>query len=123
LNQVEAIRWYTDSRKLAATIGHIDCYLWAALGLADSLFLVGELDEADQVLARLKEHAETSVQRYPIEELHISFSRAVLASSRGIEIEAELDALVEAYLRLGVQWPRRFLEHVRKGDYALPKPF
>lgn len=123
LNQVEAIRAYTASRNLAGKAGHVDCYLWAALGLADSLFLVGEMEEALASLRRLETFVQNSNQGYPLEALHISLSCAVIERRKGADVEAMLDDLVERYEIFGIRWPRTYVDHLRLGDQFIPKKF
>jgi tetratricopeptide (TPR) repeat protein len=123
LNQVEAIKAYTNSRYLSGKAGHVDCYLWAALGLADSLFLVGEIDEALVSLARLESFVKSSNQQYPLESLHISFSKFVIEKRKGGDVDPTLDDIANNYQQLGVEWPRIYLDKLRNGDYSLPKKF
>jgi tetratricopeptide (TPR) repeat protein len=123
LNQVEAIQAYTDSRNLAGKAGHVDCYLWAALGLADSLFLVGEVEEAAASLERLQSFVANSNQGYPLEALHISLSRAVIAQFKGESGGNSLGDIVSQYETLGVKWPRQYVAKVLGGDYLLIKKF
>jgi tetratricopeptide (TPR) repeat protein len=122
-NQVEAIRAYTDSRNLAGKVGHVDCYLWAALGLADSLFLVGEVEESLASLRRLETFVQNSDQGYPLESLHISLSRLVIEMFEDVDVDDRLDDLVARYETLGVQWPRTYVMRLRLGDRSLPKNF
>jgi len=122
-NQGEALKNYTESRNLAGILGHVDCYLWAALGLSDSLFLVGERIEAESFLKRLEDFVLHGNQRYPLEALHIALSRAVISRVNGNNVEAELDSLIEKYEALGVKWPSSYVGCIRAGDYSIPKKF
>jgi tetratricopeptide (TPR) repeat protein/glycosyltransferase involved in cell wall biosynthesis len=122
-NHVEAIKNYTESRNLAGILGHVDCYLWAALGLSDSLFLLGERDDAESFLKKLEDFVLHGNQRYPLEALHIAFSRAVISRVNGNDVDTEIGSLIEKYEALGVRWPRAYLDSVRAGDYSIPKKF
>lgn len=121
LNLTDAIVAYTQSRDLAAREGHIDCYLWAMLGLGDTLFLLRDLDQANQVLGKLEELLRESRQKYPLEALHLSFSRAVIARLRGEEAAEYVADLLSRYQALGITWPPRYLEAIDKGSLFVPK--
>ena len=121
--QGEAIKHYTESRNLASILGHVDCYLWSALGLADSLFLLGELKESEALLTKLDGFVEEGNQRYPLEALHISLSRAVISKVAGDNVDSELDSLIAKYEMLGVCWPRDYIARIRVNDYSIPKGF
>lgn len=123
LDQLNAIPAYVNSRNLAGKLGHIDCYLWAAFGLADSLFLVGELKEADSSLAKLEAFIQSSKQGYPLETFHMTLSRLVIAKRLGHDVDAEIDTLIAKYGELGVEWPGAYVYQLRLGNHSLPKKF
>jgi tetratricopeptide (TPR) repeat protein len=123
LDQIQAIQVYSDSRERAAKSGHVDCYMWAALGLADSLFLVGEYGEASAILERLAGFIDEGRQRFPLERLHTELSRLVIGLREDREILPELDEVVTSYQRLGIEWVASYVDTVKAGDFTRPKRF
>ena len=121
LNQVMAIDWYTQSRDLAGRAGNVDCFLWAVLGLADSLFILGEYADSAEMVERLKTYVESHV--HPLELLHIRLSLLSVTCREGKDSMKDLEQLVTEYEVLGVLWPREYVNFLKAGDFAHPKRF
>lgn len=123
LDQLSAIPEYVNARNLAGKLGHVDCYLWSALGLSDSLVLVGENQDADACLNKLTGFIQASQQNYPLETLHLSLCRLVIARIQGKDVDREVDEVLRRYRELSVKWPDAYVKEIRRGNYSLPKKF
>jgi tetratricopeptide (TPR) repeat protein len=115
-----AIEAYETAVRYSARAGHNDCLLWSALGLADSFFLQGRLDEARDVTKRLAPIVHDRARRFPLETLHYDLTLSAL------DLRAEgwsdaLDELIFRYAELGVRWPEEYIKALRRGDYSMPK--
>ena len=122
-NFADAISAYSESVLWATAVGHYDCLLWAALGLSDSQFLLGEYDIASETLLKVGPIIEDSDRRFPLETLHYEFSRSALAVVTGSAKVDECDSVVERYEQLGVFWPRTYVSHLKEGKLDVPKDF
>ena len=108
----------------ASQTGNVDCYLWAVIGQADSLFLIDQDDEAIGLLERISEYIDESPQhQHPLESLHIRLSLLCLRQKSDGSAISELNAAVEEYEQLGVRWPREYVAKIADGDFSHPKRF
>jgi tetratricopeptide (TPR) repeat protein len=123
LNQAEAVKAYTLGRDLSGRAGNVDCYLWCVLGLADSIFLLGQRDEAHKLLRAIHTYIAGSSQRYPLESLHLTLSLLTVRKAAGESVDEDLENVLEQYRELGVQWPVAYVDEIRAGDYSHPKRF
>ncbi|MEJ0091352.1 MAG: glycosyltransferase family 4 protein [Limisphaerales bacterium] len=121
LNQPMAIKWYTDSRDLAGRSGNVDCFLWAVLGLSDSLFLLDDTSSSSDAVERLRTYVDKHV--HPLESLHIRLSLSSIECRRGQNVIMELEQLVSEYNDFGIQWPRQYVDCLKAGDFSRPKRF
>lgn len=121
LNQEMAIKWYKESRDLAGKAGNVDCFLWAVLGLADSLFLLDDLSSSADMVMRLQKYVGNRV--HPLESLHIKLSDLSILFRQGHSVADNLDQLVQEYGNLGIPWPREYVSSLAAQDYTQPKRF
>lgn len=121
LDQVSAIEWYTKSRDLAGQSGNVDCFLWAGLGLADSLFLLKEFPHSSDTIMRLKNYVEAHA--HPLESLHTRLSELSIALKNGEDVIQKCDQLCTEYKILGIDWPGAYFSALKQGDYTHPKRF
>ena len=121
LNQANAVKWYTNSRDLAGRAGNTDCFLWAVLGLADSLFLLDDIPASAEQIEHLAKYVNSHV--HPLETLHTRLSRLSIACRSGGSVTAELWQIVEEYNTLGIIWPRDYVTAMVAGDFTHPKRF
>ena len=123
LNQAAAIAEYTGGRDLSGRAGNVDCYLWCVLGLADSLFLLKNHDDANVLLEGIERYLAGAAQQHPLETLHLKLSQLTVQHAMGADMSAALVAIPERYDDLGVRWPREYVAEVLAGDLSNPKRF
>lgn len=123
LNQAAAIQEYGLGRDLSGRAGNVDCYLWCVLGLADSLFLLAQYEEAEDVLHSIERYIKSTTQHYPLETLHLQLSLAAVSQARGLDCATELKDLAEKYDDLGVHWARDYVDGIIGRDFSHPKRF
>jgi glycosyltransferase involved in cell wall biosynthesis len=123
LNQSEAAEAYANSRDLAGRAGDVDCYLWAALGLADSLFLLGRDAVAEETLNRLASYLDAENHRHPLERLHLRLSKYALKLRAAASDLGDPKELIQEYEALGIVWPKEYLAQLGSGDFSHPKRF
>ena len=121
LNQEEAMRYYLEARNRAALSAHTDCWLWANLGMADSLFLIDDLDSAEKVIHAVIGYVRGSQQPYPLETLHARLSLMAVARVKGTPDLAGERELLAAYDVLGIAWPQQYLVSLGMGTARVPK--
>ena len=123
LKQQEAIKWYAQAVETAQSVGNVDCYLWAALGLADSWFILDKANESSEILRPLQNYIKC--HRHPLETLHLRLSLLAVACRyrRTLDIDGEMGHLVEEYRGLGILWPAQYVEWMKVGDFSKPKRF
>jgi hypothetical protein len=121
--RAEAIKAYTLGRDLSGRAGNVDCYLWCALGLSDSVFLLGQGDEARQVLQAIESYFSGSTQKYPLESLHLRLSLLAVRHANGEPVASDLEETLANYHRLDVTWPDAYVKKLLAGDYSHPKKF
>lgn len=115
-----SIGFYEDARDMAQRIGDWDCFLWAVLCLADALLLLdGREKEARLCLKELEGVFEPRTKRFPVEELHVRFSIAILESDPS---DSRIDDLVGEYKNFGITWPSSYINLWRQGERQ-PKRF
>ncbi len=116
----KAITYYKKSQSLAAGMGHTDCYLWAALGLCDALYLNQE--NPKKLLLKLETYLKANKNSYPLEKLHVSLSLfSITARYEGINDYPT--SIIEQYEELGIKWPKSYVDNILKKDYSNPKKF
>jgi glycosyltransferase involved in cell wall biosynthesis len=119
-----AIKWYESARDLSGKAGHTDCFLWSVLGLSDSLFLKGEIGVAKTALARFSGFVKNPKHIHPLETLHLRLSDLAIALVEGNPLDQQVDALLDEYALLGIQWPREYLASLQATPRVLvPKRF
>jgi glycosyltransferase involved in cell wall biosynthesis len=123
LNQETAIQWYTKARDSAGRAGNADCFLWAVLGLADSLFLTCQYQTSADMINRIQEYVSNPSNIHPLETLHIKLSLLSATCQRGYDINDELNDLLESYNALGITWPNKYAESLLAKDFTKPKKF
>jgi glycosyltransferase involved in cell wall biosynthesis len=123
LNQHEAIDGYEIARDSAARTGNVDCYLWATIGLADSLFLLKNFDEAEKILMEISAFVQKPEHNHPLESLHIEISLLAIQEARKSPPTIESETLVARYDGLGISWARHYVEAIKSGDFSNPKKF
>jgi len=121
LQQPTAVKWYTDSRNLAGRAGNTDCFLWAVLGLSDSLFLLSDVSGSREQLNRLQQYFGSHV--HPLEMLHLRLSLLSSSCKEGTNVVADMNKLVLEYATLGITWPREYADGLANGDFSRPKRF
>ena len=110
--QSSAIEEYKTAIDLASIRGDWDCFLWSALGLADSYSLLDLRGEARDVLNRVKRLLNQPGRRFPLESLHYRLSVAVLDVVEGKVDQQILDGIVAEYAQLSVDWPREYIAEI-----------
>jgi tetratricopeptide (TPR) repeat protein len=121
LNQETAVKWYTASRDLSGRAGNTDCFLWAVLGLADSLFLLGDSDGAKDQIERLSNYVTSHV--HPLETLHIQLSKLAIAHKMGENTKDALKKVAAEYAVFEITWPQQYVHALIAGDSTQPKRF
>ena len=119
-----AVDAYSESVGWASAVGHYDCLLWAALGLADSQFLLAEYGRAEESLSKVRPIIEDADRRFPLESLHYQLSRSSLDFISRDGPEPDWESLVISYEELGVTWPREYIAKLREREHKhAPKRF
>lgn len=106
---------------MAGRAGNVDCWLWAILGLSDSLFLLGDTDASAELIRRPKKYVEAHI--HPLESLHIELSLRSIDYRTGKDALAALDAVVLKYSALGITWPVEYVSALRSNDFTRPRKF
>ncbi len=119
--QPKAIEAYRLAIDRASIVGDWDCYLWSALGLADSYLLLQMPDEARVILDPVGRLVSARDRRFPIETLHHRLSLCVLDIFEGKKTGAILDELMISYGRLDIRWVESYMRNVTKGNVVVPK--
>lgn len=124
-DQHSAIDGYLESIRWATTIGHYDCLIWSSLGLADSLFLQGKLEDLEQPLSTVEKILSDPHRHFPLETLHYRLSALALKIRQDGPIGNRQGArsLVAQYSKMGVTWPKRYMESILRSSFTVPKKF
>ena len=117
------MKWYSQSRELSQLAGHVDCFLWSALGLADSLFLQGEIVASTETLNELQAFLKQSGHIHPLESLHIRLSSCAIQIAQGMDQTASIKELIDAYQSLGIAWPVEYFAMLRETRSRIPRRF
>lgn len=107
--QASAVDEYRAAISFASTHGDWDCFLWAALGLADSYTLLGGYSEAGNVLDQVDQLLGQPGRRFPIEALHHQLSIRVLDFLEKRAKPEDFDSVLSGYEKLGITWPRQYV--------------
>lgn len=116
----DAIEWYSSSIKLAEIDGDTDCFIWAMIGLGDSLFLDNQ-DPID-INSRLMNFLDKYGTTYKLEKLHLNLNTFARAAKYE-QMPLYPEQLIQEYKNLGIFWPADFITSVMHGDFTKPKPF
>lgn len=123
--QTEASDAYARAIQLSKECGHPDCFLWAALGLADSHFLGRRLKESRELLDWIRGVIATEGRRYPLETLHADLSLLALEIAEAARTPAILRGhgarLLEAYSSMGIRWPSAYLDALFSSNQDMPR--
>jgi tetratricopeptide (TPR) repeat protein len=122
-NDSAAIKWYSQARELSQRAGHVDCFLWSALGLSDSLFLQGELFASEEALDELQAFLKRSGHTHPLETLHIRLSLCALHVTQGRDETATIRDLVDGYQSLDISWPVEYFRLLQEPHTRIPRRF
>lgn len=117
----EAICEYNHSSKIAQQIANRDCFLWAQLGLADTYFMKGAIDEAVKSLMPVQDIVNAYQANYPLESRHWKLSIACIDFIKKSQKNNELHASASAYDALGISWPQEYIEALIKTPQS-PQP-
>lgn len=119
----EAIAYYKLAAETALALGNRDSYLWSALALSDSYFLLDRMSDAQNVLIPVRDIVRVVPARYPLVYLHWKLSELAISHRLGVDIAGKLDGVIDDYERLGVQWPREYVTQLTTDGLISPKPF
>lgn len=119
LDQRNAIPWYAHSRDLAGRAGNVDCFLWAVLGLADSLFLVGEVSDLPRIIDGVEQYVARHA--HPLESLHIRLHRLSVRLRAGECDGTDCETLLDDYSTMGIRWPVKYITDLKRGEFTHPK--
>jgi glycosyltransferase involved in cell wall biosynthesis len=122
-NDVSAISWYSTAQELSGRAGHVDCYLWSALGRSDSLFLMGELHTSLETLAHLQTFLQRSGHTHPLETLHIRLSLCAINIAQGMCDEADIKNILANYSDLDIVWPEEYFCLLQEHRTRIPRRF
>ncbi|MCX2483524.1 glycosyltransferase [Pedobacter sp. MR2016-24] len=112
--------WYSNARDEATKTANTDCYIWSALGLADTHFLTQE--NPMEPLTKLQEYLNKYNNSYPIEKLHVELS-IYAARVRFENLDTYPADLIKLYEDLGINWPKSYIKLLLEGDFSNPKKF
>lgn len=102
-----AITAYQDAINLATRAGHPDCLLWSWIALADAQQCLNLPEDALKSIQAAERVLGEPGRTYPIETLHVLFSRAILEGNHDL-----LDDYITRYEKIGVPWPRVYRDAV-----------
>jgi len=118
-----AIESYDEASGIASALGNIDSFLWAQLCKSDSYFLLGKLEQSDEVLISLTPYFEDDGSRHPIEFAHWVFSKNVNLYVGGDLEEEQLKLAGVPHAELNIDWPSRYIDFLISKDAPAPKRF
>ena len=115
----QALAEYQLAADIAEKLANRDSWLWSLLGAADSLLLLGQLDEALARLADLGAVLKGASKRYPLEYLHWRLSLEVIRFIKDGKSPRPLRLRASKYASLGISWPALYVEHITRSRTAL----
>lgn len=117
-----AVGSYAAAADIARTLGNRDSLIWALLGEVDSHLLTGQAMTAKTALAELEGMVLPDPSRHPLETLHFRLSAETQRVLAGEAVDsAELNDVVANYEKLGVLWPRGYVDSLLEGRILVPK--
>lgn len=122
-NDASAIRSYSEAREISRRAGHVDCFLWSALGLSDSWFLQGELHASAETLDQLQSFLRNSGHTHPLEALHIRLSLCAIQIAQGIADDEDIRTIVSGYSDLDISWPAEYFQLLQQSGARIPRRF
>ena len=115
----DAIAEYRKAVELARAIGNRDCQIWALLGLAALFVARGDLNDAEAVRNEVGALVTEPGYDHPLEMAHVQLLDTL--SNLVAKKSTDIGATIAAYDRLGVAWPKAYLEAAQESG-RLPSP-